>query len=565
MLRPLLVLALLIILVAAVTLWWNRPVRVDMAEYVPADSLVYVELNSFDDVAKAIQETDAWKATADLAGLSTIRPSSSATWAAKSGIGPVEAVVTTRAQIALAIIGVDTTEQEDSVRIKPEVAVVIETKTSSWRIKSAVLKNLTKLANFAYGSANCNERSDGAQLIECVESKGTRKLIGAIDGSVVIIGNSDKAVQTCLAVRHGQRPSLHTDQEFINKRSSLKGESSLAFGYVSPASSAKLFSWGAPLLLGKAPGDAQLEHLLSESAAKILRGIAWTSTSIGGRIEDRYQISLDPEVVRRLGPAFQSGGSGNDFMKLLPDAFRSFTIYRSKDPQAAWFSLDSAVAMKLDAVSSVLFASLLKSSLGVYGIQNPREFLAALSPPLVTLRPALGENSLLIARISDETKLRSALSADLLKEGKGQTLNGYQTDPAKEKEFAAVFIDGFVVLGKSDNVAIYLAQLRSNEVMRPDHLKSLEDGQGGPAPITSFTGERESILGVISVVATIRGRTLSTSQLDEVRKRLNNMDVSRTESTLNSDGIERRSESAFGQFGSLLSLAQADSSATSNR
>jgi hypothetical protein len=561
-LRPLVVLVLLTILIAIVTFWWNRPARVDMAAYVPADSLVYIEVNSLNDVTQAIQSTTAWKAASEVAGLTSQQPGRLSLLAAKSGIAPVEAVISTRAQIALVVVGVDTAEKEDSLRIKPEVAVVVETKTSHWRIKNAVVKNLMRLANFAYGSTECKERNADADYVECVETRGTRKLVGAIDDSVVIIGNSEKAVQTCLSVRRGQRPSLQSDQEFLNSRSNLRSDGSLAFGYVSSASSAKLFSWGAPLLLGKAPGDSQLEQLLSNSASKILRGIAWTSFATNGKIEDRYEISLDPDVVKHLAPAFEKSNNALDFVKFLPDAFRSFTIYKSQDPQTAWFSLNSAVAMKLDAVSSVLFASLLKSSLSAYGIENPREFLGALSPPLITIRPALGESSLLLARIKDEAKLRTAVSADLLKESKGQILTGYETDPNKDKEFAAVFLDGFALLGKSDNVAIYLAQLRNHEMLRSD---SSTISQQESSSVTSLTSERESIIAVVSILSSLKGRSLTEIQLQEIRKRLEGIDVSRTESSLSSTGIERSSTSAFGQFGSLLSLAQADSSATSVR
>ncbi|HEY6802639.1 MAG TPA: hypothetical protein VI306_03575 [Pyrinomonadaceae bacterium] len=564
-LRPLLIIVLLVIIIGVILIWWNQPARVDMADYVPADSLVYIEVNSLTDVTQAIQETDAWKAAADIAGFSNKPQSRFALFAAKSGFGPVEGVISTRAQMALAIVGVDTAEKEDSLRIKPEVAVVVETKTSQWRMKSSVKKNLMRLANFAYGSADCKERSADAEYVECVETKGSRKLIGAIDGTAVIIGNSDKAVQGCLQVRRGQRPSLHTNQEFISTRTGMKGDAALAFGFVSQANSAKLFSWGAPLLLGKAPGDPQVEQMLSNSAAKILRGVAWTSNRAGGKIEDRYQIALDDEVVKRLEPAFANSNVSPDYGKLLPDAFRSFTVYKTKDPQTAWFSLDSAVAMKLDAVSTMLFASLLRSSLTVYGIENPKDFLAALEAPLVTLRPVLGESSLLIAKIKDETQLRKALAADLLKENKGQILNGTQTDPDKEKEFAAVISEGDLVIGKSDNVAVYLAQLRNHEMMKPDRVTELKLNNQDSPTVLSFTSERDSIVSVIVVLSSLRGQTLSDSQLEEIRKRLRTSDVSTTESILNSTGIERRSLSAFGQFGSLLSLAQADSSATSIR
>jgi hypothetical protein len=563
-LRPLLILVLLLVVIGAIITWWNQPVRVDMADYVPADSLVYIEVNSLSDVSQAIQETDAWKAAADVAGFSNKPQSRFALFAARSGFGPVEGVISIRAQMALAIVGVDTAEKDDSLRIKPEVAVVVETKTSQWRMESSVKKNLMRLANFAYGSADCKERSADAEYVECVETKGSRKLIGAIDGTAVIIGNSDKAVQSCLEVRHGQRPSLRTNQEFLSTRAAMKGEAALAFGFVSQANSAKLFSWGAPLLLGKAPGDPQVQQLLSNSAAKILRGVAWTSTRAGGKIEDRYQIALDGDVAKRLEPAFASSNVSADYGKLLPDAFRSFTVYKTRDPQTAWFALDSAVAMKLDAVSTMLFASLLRSSLTVYGIENPKDFLAGLESPLITLRPALGESSLLIAKIKDETQLKKGL-ADLLKENKGQILSSTQTDPDKEKEFAAVISDGFLIIGKSENVAVYLAQLRNKEMIKPDRVAELKLNQMDSPAVLSFTSDPDSIVSVVAVLSSLHGQKLSESQLEEIRKRLRTNDISTTESILNSNGIERRSLSAFGQFGSLLSLAQADSSATSTR
>jgi len=45
-LRPLLVLLLLAVLLVGVWLWWSFPRRVDMADYAPANSIVYVEFNN---------------------------------------------------------------------------------------------------------------------------------------------------------------------------------------------------------------------------------------------------------------------------------------------------------------------------------------------------------------------------------------------------------------------------------------------------------------------------------------------------------------------------------------
>ncbi|HEY5444701.1 MAG TPA: hypothetical protein VIJ87_09580, partial [Pyrinomonadaceae bacterium] len=163
-LRSLVVLICLALVLALIALWWNRPVKVDMSDYVPADSLIYIEINSFTDLAKAIQETEAWQTTSTALGNRSKPQGSLAFFAARSGIGPVEAVVSTRAQMALVVVGVNTAEKENSLRIKPEVALVVETHTAGWRIKSTVVKNLKRLAEFAYGSSTCTERTAGADF-----------------------------------------------------------------------------------------------------------------------------------------------------------------------------------------------------------------------------------------------------------------------------------------------------------------------------------------------------------------------------------------------------------------
>ncbi len=362
-------------------------------------------------------------------------------------------------------------------------------------------------------------------------------------------------------MQRGQLPNLRTDSEFVRSRQSLKGDSSLAFGYIADHNAARLFSLVAPLLIGKAPGESKLEQLLADSAGKILRSIAWTSSVSSGRIEDRYLISLDPEVVKRLEPAFDTSKTADDFWKLVPDSFRSLTVYRSHNPQAAWSALDAAVAIKLDAVSSVIFASLLRSGLSGYGVDDPKQLMANLSPPLLTLRPTLGEGSLLLAPVTKMDELKLVLSKEMLTEGKGQIIEGLQSEPNSEREFSALLLDSFVVIGKTDNIKVYMAQLRNNEVVTPERLQTVRlKDRGDSVGVITYTNERPGLTSFVRTLSQLNGRTLSEQELEEIQKRLQGVRLSSTESKLSQAGIERITQSAFGQFGSLISLAQADSS-----
>jgi len=442
--------------------------------------------------------------------------------------------------------------------VRPEVALIAETHTSKWRTKPAVVAAVKQLAGFAYGASNCVERTADADYVECSVAGGERKIIGAVEGTLVVVGNTENAVRSCLEAKRGTRPTIVTDPEFVRVRTSFASDNPLGFGYISASNSAKLFSWAAPLLMGRGPGDRQLEQLLAVSAGKILRGVAWTAVSKGGGIEDRYLFSLEPQVVSRLQPAFETSERDQDFWKLVPESFQSLTIYRSKEPALAWRSLDSAVAMKLDALPAVLFGSVLKSSLSAYGIADPKEVLTTLTPPLLTLRPSAAvEGSVLVARVSDEARLRRSLVQEAFKASNGQIVEGLQAELDPELEFSAVFSDGYVLLGRTENMQPCLAALRSSAAMNDKVKKAMGESS---AAIVTYANDELRLRNFILTMLMLQGRRLNAEELANLNKSVREYTFSSTETRLGSDGIERKTHSAFGQFSTFVSLLRPESS-----
>ena len=556
--RVILLSILLAVLVAAGWVWLSIPGKVDLADYAPADSLVYIEFNNLHDIARAIQNTDVWKVAAPITHSEPATENRFFSAAARAGVGPTNAVLFARTQVALVVVGMQTSEQADTLKVRPEVAVIAETHTPKWRTKPAAVEAVKHLANYAYGTSACAERTADADYIECSTAGSDRKLIGAVDGSLVVLGNSENAVKSCLEVRRGSRPSIRSDPEFLESRTAVVSQQSLGFGYISSANSAKLFSWAAPLLMGRAPGDGQLEQLLAVSAGKILRGIAWTAVPAGGAIEDRFLFSLEPGVVSRLQPAFETSARDEDFWKLVPGSFQSLTIYRSREPAAAWNSLDNAVAFKLDALPAVLFGSLLKSSLSVYGISNPKEALATLSPPLLTMKPSAGtEGSVLIARVNDEARLQRSLTDEVFKGNTGQILEGLQSEPDAGKEFSAVFADGYVILGKTENMQPCLIELRRSQAVAVENKKKVQNSaRESSAAIVTYANDEERLNNFISTLLMLQGRRLSPDELAHLQNTVRSSSFATTETQLNSAGIERKTHSAFGQFSTFIALLQ---------
>jgi hypothetical protein len=243
----------------------------------------------------------------------------------------------------------------------------------------------------------------------------------------------------------------------------------------------------------------------------------------------------------------------------VPDSFQSLTIYRSKEPATAWRSLDSAVALKLDALPAVLFGSILKSSLSVYGIGNPKEVLETLTPPLLTLKPSAAvEGSVLVARVSDEARLRRSLVQDSFKSGNGQLVEGIQTDLDPEAEFAAVFADGYVLLGRTENMQSCLVALRRSQAIQDSKLK--QSTHDSSAPILTVANDELRLTNFISTLLMLQGRRLSAEEIASLHKSLRDYTFSSTETRLSSAGIERKTRSAFGQFSTFTSLLRSDSS-----
>lgn len=564
-LRPALVIILLLFLIGGAWFWWNSPRRSDMTSYVPADSLVYLEFNSLPDIARALEQSPTWKTLAPIVGTKPRSEHQFFSAAARAGVAPANAVIFERAQVALVLVGMNTIEDNDTLRVKPETALLIETHTSKWRIRAVAAEALQKLATFAYGQATCLERKEEADYIECSSSGGERKIVAAIDDSLIVIGNTDKAVKSCLEAKHGFRPTLKTDSELQRARLAQGNNQSLGFGYISSNNSAKLFSWAAPLLMGRLPENGQLEQLLSASASKILRGISWTTEATPRGIQDRFLFSLEPAVAAKLKPAFDTAPADNQFWRLVPDTFQSLTIYRSNDPRAAWAALDAAVALKLDAVSSVVFGSLLKSGLSVYGVSDPKALLGWLRSPVVTLKSTASDTgSVLLAKIVDEAGVRSTLNNETFKGGAGQILDNIETEPNEQKEFTAVINDGYLLVGKTDSVRTCLAALRGNRVMTVSNGALAVDPQTSSAIVT-LTNDSARLNSFAVMMALANGITLSEESLAKLHSATQRDNFSSTETGLNGNAIERKTYSAFGIFSTLFSLIQPDKPGTSLR
>jgi hypothetical protein len=547
--------ALIILAVLGVWLWWIRPRVVDMSAYAPADSLLYLESNNPADVVTALANTDAWKLVANLTGNQPRTDSNN--WSRRfvrwTGIGPIDSVILTRSQLAVVVTDLAVAQDDETLTVKPEGALLVETHTAESRIKSPVEQALKKFAETAYGQPTLTRtKVDGFEFIEWIAPGGSRQVVATIAGSLVIVGNTERAVQKTLAVVLHSQPSLKDEQDLKKLRLDLRADQALAFGYVPAKSSGRLLSVAVPMVLGRAPRNSEFERLIDKASAKVVASLGWSSTPFMNGIEDRYRIDLQPAVVAKLKESFSCPQGELSSSPGLPDNFASVTYYRFQNPTMAWQGLKTSVASQVDALSAILFSSLLKSALLPYGINEPDRFLSQVDGPLLTARLDQDTGSILVAKMRDQTAMRpflmKAMGFEVI-DSKSNT----EVFRNSKSEFVARFVNGFIAIGSPPEVARYVEKTASASTWPPSTsppilLTPLSKG----TCVLTYTDDMERIRTFVATVVAGGGRTALWS--DQTEQILRSLPYSATETNLGERGIERVTRSSLGQFSTLLPL-----------
>jgi hypothetical protein len=539
-------------------LLWVKPKQVDMSQYAPADSIIYLESNHPLEIAETVAGTDVWKSLGKVTGYkdTSHRNDWLQRFVAWTGIGPVESVILSRAQLAVVVTQLGTTEEGDTLRIRPEGAAIIETHTTESRIRAPAEQAIKTLAKMTYREPTLRRATIGG--VEFIEWKGPergRQIVAAILGSLIIVGNSEAAVQRCLDVTLHRRPSLQQDPELQRMRSQLVRDQSLTFGYVPDGNSARLLSVGVPLMLGRAEADSQLERLITASAPKVLGSVGWSSNAYMTGVEDRYLISLQATIVTRLKPYFGSGRVDPQVQRLIPPDLHSVTYYKFEDPVAAWQNLKTAISSQIDALSAIVFSSLLKSALLPYGIQEPEKFLAAVGGDVLTMRlDERGERSLLIARVRDSASLRELLIGKMSKNVRGVRIGNAEILEDSDAEIAVGFINEYVVVGHPLDVRRCADNAIPNVAVNEDKLRQMTFfvPLSTSANIVTYTNDADRVRKFISAVVALGGaKALNPADVEQM---VSSLPYSATETTLGERGLERTTRSPLGQFSTFLPL-----------
>ncbi len=574
-LRKLLALLIALVFIAGVWLWWNRPQKVDMANYVPADALVYLEANDLPLIVEGLVQTDAWKRLAPPAGINS--GLGQIGWLSRlsawTGIGSAETVVLARAQVAIVMLGLEAADAGETLKIRPRYAVIAETHTSEWRTRAAVEKRVGEFARRAYGEPSIERKKvDDIELVIWRAPSGERQIIAAVTGSVVVIGTDEASVRSCLAVRRGERPSLAGSPLLEEMRSRVESRTALAFGYVSPQGAAQLLEVAGAAYIGQISDNPQIQGAIAswlpQLSSKLLGGGGgWSARFVEGLVEDRYFIALPNEVSARLRlPLAPSDAKTLEASKLLPPDTYRITRYNLRDTAAAWRGLNAALSSQLDALGAVGVSLLLKAALRQYGIEDPDSFLTAIGSEAVTASPdASGTGSLVIVEARDEKALRDFVNKHLGQQPRTEKIGDAELLVSREEEKgAASFVAGHLLMGSEALVRRCLESRAQGETLdaAARFQQSMRKAASGRAPSTvlTLTDDESSAQKFIVSIAAQRGARTRPTNTAELERSLASIPYTVSETNLIEGGFEKRTRSAFGQFGTLASQFSPDAS-----
>lgn len=551
------------IIILAVWVWWNRPRKVDMTAYVPADSLIYIEANDLPEIASGLVSTDAWKALSPATGIRSDLGnigwlSRLASW---TGIGSADAVVLSRAQVAVAVLGFEAADAGDTLKIKPRYAVVVETHTGESRTRYAIEKRVGDFARRAYGEPREEHReTDGVKFTTWISPDGARRIIAAITGSAAILGNDEAAVQACLAVRRNERPSLKDSPQLEEMRRRLGAGDALAFAYASAEGAARLLELKAITYAGQISSDPRAQSaaasMLPALARKLLGAAGWSAHLSNGLVEDRYFMALQNGVADKLQSALASernaAFSAGD---LLPANTYSISRYSYHDPQSAWRGLNNTVSSQFDTLGSILLGRLLGAWLNRYGIEDPDHFLQAIGPEFVTASLDDTESSTVtVVEVRDEKTLRDFVGKRLGAKPRREMIGDAEMLVSNnEKRDAASFVGQHLLLGKADNIRLCLESRMANQTLASsvDFKKTTENINAQPSIVVTYTNDRSPARNFIKAMAAQFSASKQSLNEEKLETALEQLRYAASEMRLVEGGFERITSSSFGQFGLL--------------
>ncbi len=501
----------------------SSPNKTDLRSLAPAQTLIYLETDDLGETLQFITQTKSFQQLAktipDFSALKNI-------------------------QAAVVVMGFETSEKQVTdesaiLNFKPRFALMADTHAWESTAVSLVENQLTQFVKENYSDQIKLEKSEkkGAKFYAWTADDG-RKIFAGVMGSIIYLGNDEKIIDQCLAVRRGAGDNLLKNENLTRARERA-GQGNLAFGYVSSEAVAQLANLaGVSAAIDASEDDSVrgfIVRILPTILQKTIKEAVWTARKTEQGIEDKILIKTDAEVSS-VWKETLIGGDNPKFeaAQFLPNEFNSITRYNLQSPQIAWRSVLLTASKQLDGLSGKILTQVSGSFFEPYGVTDIENFLSSISSEIVTVRlDEEGEKSAVIAEIKDAEKLKKSLTAEI--NFKTQTApNLWQS---ADKTLSAAFIENKLLLGETETVLKCLkSQAQRQSFTNADYIEKFRTDTSA----VTITEDSETAEKLVEILANPKAEN----------KKMTSFYL--TETRFDANGIERKTVSDFGLIGTII-------------
>ncbi|MCY7375537.1 MAG: hypothetical protein LH472_06150 [Pyrinomonadaceae bacterium] len=491
-----------------------------MRKLAPRETLVYLETNDVGEMLESLTASPAFQTLAkDKQEFSALK----------------------NIQIAVAVTGFETSEENSVLNLKPRFVAIAETHAWNWQTVSLVENQIDNFVRKNYGDSaklETVDKNDGKFFTWTANDN--RRVFALAQNSLIYFGNDASAIEKCLAVKKGEAESLAQNESFTR----VAAENNLASGYVSTDGVRQIANLAGVSVAVNASEEIDERSFIARIVPQILqnttREIVWTANRVERGIEDKFSVNLMDETAFVLKKTLNSKtDSLTNFADFLPSDTFAATFYNLKNPLISWRGSLALTAKNTDALSGKILIEFSDKLLEPYGIADAETFLGAVDAPIITAQfDADGEKSVSIAAVKDLGKLKAAISKEIDFESPPEKRSGAEVWFSANRGLAAAFIEIKLILGDGESVLKCLqAKVRGQSLAKNSAFQAFAESR---AVAATFGKDADSAEKIAAVLANAK---------DEHRKLAT---FYTTETRLTESGFERVTVSDFGLIGTIL-------------
>jgi hypothetical protein len=561
----------LVVLLAAVLLllgwlYSQRVKPVQMAQYVPAAALGYVEINNVPQVIKQVTATQAWQQLAPAYGLSDKLSYAGSLGGLAQFAGALggEATLLARAQLAVAVTALEVRGEQ----VRPRWALVAETHTNQASLQSVIEKRLPELARRAFGqTATRGQREYGGVPIvvyqtTAKEEGDEKQLLSAQLGSVWLLANHPEAMRACLETRLGRAPSMANNFYLQQARPEVERTGEV-FGFVTGEGVTRLLRFGAYLIaggtvgsVGKAALAGAVGDIFTDFSTKSTDGVAYGVSFENGAVVDRYAMLLKPDLTETLRSTIKINQQTPRVLTMIPATVREVTLLNIENPGAAFGTLETTISSRVGVGQSFILRHFLSGlQEAFFGLRADELAARAMGNEVASLNFTDDvETRIWLLQMRDKTlmkklveKVLTAGGLGMQRETRGQAELWNSSNAGRG---AAVFLGDYVALGKREQLLKWLDGRRGLKLTEaPQLAQANRPSQTGVT--LSLTSTKEDSAEMMARVARVTG----AAQSESAPAALQQLPLAVSVMSFNQQGLFVESHAPLGNFPLFAAMA----------